>query len=137
MPEISRYCIPYTPFTGALQESRIGVVTTAGVHLRTQPPFVPAGDTSFRLIPADATTDQVTITHDHYDHADARADCNCVLPLDVLRELVSERRIGSTTPEYVSMGFSQAMREIKEKVAPEIAAVVRRWKPDAVLLTAG
>ena len=35
------------------------------------------------------------------------------------------------------MGFSQAMREIKEKVAPEIAVVVRRSKPDAVLLTAG
>ena len=137
MPEISRYCIPYTPFSGALEKSCVGVVTTAGAHLRTQDPFVLEGDTSFRLIPADATIDQVTITHGDYDHADARADINCVLPLDVLRELVSHRQLGAITPEHLSMGFSQAMRDIKERVAPEIAQIVRRWKPDAILLTAG
>jgi len=137
MTEISRYCIPYTPFSGKLEESRIGVVTTAGAHLRSQDPFVLEGDTTFRLIPADATTGEVTITHGHYDHADARADANCVLPLDVLRDLTAEGRIAGTPSEFLSMGFSQAMREIKERVAPEIAGVARRWKADAILLTAG
>lgn len=137
MFEISRYCIPYTPFAGKLESSCIGIVTTAGPHLNSQPPFVAAGDTSLRLIPSDATTDQITITHDHYDHADARKDINCVFPVETLRELVAAGKLGSTTVEHLSMGFTQAMREIKEKVSYEIAAKVRHWKPDIILLTAG
>jgi hypothetical protein len=137
MPEISRYCIPYTPFSGALAESRIGIVSTAGVHLRSQDPFVLAGDNTVRLIPADASSADLTASHEHYDTSDAERDADCVFPVEVLRELVSEGKIGSTTSEHLSMGFSQAMREIKEKIAPEIATTVRRWKPDAILLTAG
>jgi D-proline reductase (dithiol) PrdB len=137
MPEISRYCIPYTPFTGKLESSRVGIVSTAGVHLRSQPAFVAEGDTTFRLIPADATTDLTTVTHDHYDHTDARRDVNCVFPVETLRELVAAGKLGSTTPEHLCMGYSQAMREIKEKVAHEIALIARKWKSDAILLTAG
>jgi len=137
MPEISRYCIPYTPFSGTLQSSRVGLVSTAGVHLKSQPPFVPEGDTSVRLIPADAKTDIITVTHEHYDHSDALSDVNCVFPLERLSEMVADGRLGSTTPEHLSMGFSQAMREIKDKISHEIAATVRKWKPDIILLTAG
>ena len=137
MPEISRFCIPYTPFSGKLDSSRVGIVSTAGVHLKSQKPFVLQGDTSYRSIPAEAVTQQLTVTHDDYDHSDARADINCVFPVEILRELVAEGRLGSTTGEHLCMGFSQAMREIKERVAPEIAAIVRKWKPDLILLTAG
>ncbi len=137
MPEISRFCIPYTPFTGRLESSRVGIVSTAGVHLKSQDPFVPEGDTTYRLIPADSTNEQLTITHDHYDHSDARKDINCVFPVETLRELVADGRLGGTTSEHLCMGFSQAMREIKERVAPEIATAVRKWKPDIILLTAG
>jgi D-proline reductase (dithiol) PrdB len=115
----------------------VGIVSTAGVHLKDQPPFVVEGDTSFRLVPADATTGRLTVTHDHYDHADARQDINCVFPLETLQELIASGELGSVTPHHLSMGFSQAMREIKEKVGPEIAATVRKWKPDIILLTAG
>jgi len=137
MSEISRFCIPYTPFEGKLKTSRVGIVTTTGVHLKSQPLFIPEGDTSYRLIPADATTDQLTITHEHYDRTQALQDINCVFPVETLRALAAEGAIGSTTSEHLSMGFSQAMREIKEKAAPEIAHTVRKWKPDIILLTAG
>ena len=137
MPEISRLCIPYTPFSGRLDSSLVGIVSTAGVHLKSQEPFVLQGDTSYRAIPAEAVTQQLTVTHDHYDHNDAHRDINCVFPVEILRELVAEGRLGSTTGEHLCMGFSQAMREIKERVAPEIAATVRKWKPDVILLTAG
>ncbi len=137
MPEISRYCIPYTPFTGKLETSRICLVSTAGVHLKTQPPFVLAGDTSVRMIPAEARTGMLSISHEHYDYSDALKDINCVFPIEILRELAAEGRIGSTTAEHLCMGFSQAMREIREKTSVEIAAVVRRLKADVTLLTAG
>lgn len=137
MPEISRYCIPYTPFAGKLAESRIGLVSTSGAHLRSQEPFVLAGDNSVRLIPSEALSADMSVAHEHYDTSDAQRDVNAVFPLEVLRDLAADGKIGSTTSEHLSMGFSQAMREIKEKIAPEIATTVRRWKPDAVLLTAG
>ncbi len=137
MRDIARNCIPYTPFTGKLERSRIGLVTTAGVHLKTQPPFVLAGDTSVRLVPAGAKGEELRISHEHYDWNDALEDINCVFPLGILRELAAEGRIGGTTTEHVSMGFSQAMREIREKTSFEIASTVRKLKADAVLLTAG
>jgi len=137
MSEISRFCIPYTPFVGKLENSRVGIVTTTGVHLRTEPPFTPEGDTSYRLIPAEATTHQLTITHEHYDRSEALKDINCVFPVETLCALAAEGTLGSTTSEHLSMGFSQALREIKEKAAPEIADTVRKWKPDIILLTAG
>jgi hypothetical protein len=60
-----------------------------------------------------------------------------VFPVETLRELVAAGKLGSTTPEHLCMGYSQAMREIKEKVAHEIALIARKWKSDAILLTAG
>jgi len=137
MSEISRFCIPYTPFEGKLETSRVGIVTTTGVHLKSQPHFTTEGDNSYRLIPAGATTDQLIITHEHYDRSEALRDINCVFPVETLRALATGGAIGSTTSEHLSMGFSQAMREIKEKAAPEIAHTVRKWKPDIILLTAG
>ena len=137
MAEISRYCIPYTPFTGKLESSRVGLVSTTGVHLKTQPAFVLAGDNTLRMIPADAAPEQLSISHEHYDYSDATRDINCVFPVGILRELVAEGRIGSTTQEHIGMGFSQAMREIREKTSVEIASLIRRLKADAVLLTAG
>ncbi len=137
MHDIARNCIPYTPFTGKLERSRICLVTTAGVHLKTQPPFVLAGDTSIRLLPAAAQAGELVISHEHYDTTDALKDINCMFPVGILRDLAAEGCIEATTQEHVSMGFSQAMREIREKTSFEIAAVVRRLKADAVLLTAG
>lgn len=137
MPDIARNCIPYTPFAGKLESSRIGLFTTAGVHLKSQPPFVLAGDTSVRLIPAGARGEELSISHDHYDWADAARDINCIFPVGILRELAAEGRVGGTTQEHISMGFSQAMREIREKTSIEIASAIRRLKADVVLLTAG
>jgi D-proline reductase (dithiol) PrdB len=137
MPNIARNCIPYTPFTGKLEASRICLFTTAGVHLKSQPPFVLAGDTSVRMIPSTAEDADLGFSHEHYDWTDAAKDVNCVFPIGVLRELVTEGRVGSSTLEHLSMGFSQSMREIREKTSFEIASAVRKLKADAVLLTAG
>jgi D-proline reductase (dithiol) PrdB len=80
---------------------------------------------------------ELSFSHEHYDWTDAEKDVNCVFPIGVLRELIAEGRVGGTTLDHLSMGFSQAMRELREKTSYEIASVVRKLKADAVLLTAG
>jgi D-proline reductase (dithiol) PrdB len=135
---MSRRCIPYTPRRRELREMTIALVTTAGVHLRDQEPFDLDGDNSWRLIPGDAPTSQLMITHDHYDHRHADADINCVFPLDRLRELAAAGVVGGVGDKHLGfMGFSQRLRDLYERAGPEMAKLIERSQADAVLLTAG
>ena len=65
---MSRRCIPYTPRRRELRDSTFALVSTAGVQLREQEPYNLDGDNSWRLIPGDVRTDQLMVTHGHYDH---------------------------------------------------------------------
>src|SRR5919112_224980 len=72
-----------------LEECRLALVTTSGVHLPEQPRFDiddPLGDCSYREIPAD--TAQLTWTHAYY-RPDEGADLDAVFPLWTIRELAA------------------------------------------------
>ena len=61
---------PWTRVAMPASQCRLALVTTGGVHLLSQPPFNmkdPAGDPTFREIPADTSPANLTITHDYYD----------------------------------------------------------------------
>ncbi|HVA38080.1 MAG TPA: glycine/sarcosine/betaine reductase selenoprotein B family protein [Candidatus Dormibacteraeota bacterium] len=136
--ELSRRAIPYTPFTKDLSETTIALVSTAGVHLKSQEPYDLKGDTSFREIPADVVTSDLTVTHEHYDISHALADINCVFPIDRLRELHRDGVIGGIAPvHYGMMGYTLQMKPVLEQTAPEIARRIERSPTDAVLLTGG
>lgn len=136
--EMSRYCIPYTPFRGRLEDSRVCLVSNAGVYMAgDHEAFNLKGDLSMRKVPSDTDSRRLAIAHEHYDHREADKDINLVFPIDRLRELVEERKIKSVTSDYLSKGYTQAMREVKERVAWEMAKEVDRMRPDLVLLTAG
>ena len=136
--EMSRNCIPYTPFRGRLEDSRLCLVSNAGVYIAgDHEAYNLKGDLTTRKIPSTIDSRRLAIAHEHYDHADADKDVNLVFPVDRLRELVAEQRIKSLTPEFVSKGYTQAMRDVKERVAWEIAKDVDRMRPDIVLLTGG
>jgi D-proline reductase (dithiol) PrdB len=135
---MSKRCIPYTPRFRELQQSVFALVTTAGVHLRNQEPYKVDGDNNWRLLPEDVETSQLMVTHGHYDHTDADQDINCVFPIDRLRELAVEGVIGGVSDKHLGfMGYSQNLRDIYERVAPEMAKIIMRSKADAVILTAG
>ena len=51
--ELSRYCVPFTPFSGKLEEVTLCLVTTAAVRHRDDRPFDTAGDVTFRTIGGD------------------------------------------------------------------------------------
>jgi len=134
---------PLAPPPGRPSDARVAVVTAAGVHLRSQEPFDmenPEGDASFRVLPPDADVGELVITHDYYDHRAADQDINCVYPIERIKELVDRGELGSLAPRHVGMmgHIYGAQRErLIRQSAPEIAALLREDRVDAVLATPG
>jgi hypothetical protein len=135
--ELSRYCVPFTPFRGKLEDLSVCLVSTAAVRGKDDRPFDTEGDTSWRVIPAEAEARDLRYDDTHYDHACVDRDLNCVFPIDRLRELAAERRIAGLTARHFSLGFSQALRDLREKTIPALVREVDRTRPDVVLLTGG
>ena len=135
--ELSRYAVPFTPFRCTLEEATIALVTTASVRQKDDRPFNVEGDNSYRVIDGAKSTAQLAYDDAHYDHACVDRDLNCVFPIDRLAELAREGRIGAVAERHFSMGFSQALRELRSTTVPALAREVERVRPSAVLLTAG
>jgi D-proline reductase (dithiol) PrdB len=124
-----------------LADGRLALVTTAGVHLRSQAPFDmfdTDGDATVRRVPADAAQADVAITHDYYDHREADHDLNVVLPFDRARELVDAGAVGSLSRTARSlMGHidGRHVATLMEVTAPEIASELVEEEVDFALLT--
>lgn len=133
--------IPWAPLKTPLRQAAVALVTTAGVHLKSQPPFDmddPDGDPTFRVIPSDVGRDALVITHEYYDHSAADKDLNVVLPLDRLRELKQEGVIGGVAPSvYGFMGHidGRHLKTLVEGTGPEVARRLKRDGAEAVVLT--
>jgi len=54
-----------------------------------------------------------------------------------VHELAHERRVSGLTERHFSLGYSQALRELREKTIPTLVREVDRERPGAVLLTGG
>ena len=139
---LSRKCVPFTPFEGELSRSTVAIVSAGGVHLREQEPFNIAdelGDLTFRVIPGDADSSELMVTHHHYDHADADEDINVVFPLDALRDLKDGGFIREVARQHVGyMGYTMQLKAMYEGTAPEIANEIDRGsRADLVVLTGG
>ncbi len=135
---MSKRCIPYTPRTREVKDSVFALITTAGVHLRAQEPFNLDGDNSWRVISGEIKSQELMVTHDHYDHRDADEDINCVFPIDRLRELAQDGMVAGVSNTHLGfMGFTQNFRDLYERAAPEMARLILRSKADGVILTAG
>ncbi len=135
--ELSRYCVPFTPFRGKLEDLSVCLVSTAAVRAKDDAPFQTEGDTSWRVISGEADAKDLRYDDTHYDHACVDRDLNCVFPIDRLRELAAEHRIGGLTARHFSLGFSQALRELREKTIPALVKEIDRERPSAVVLTGG
>lgn len=133
--------IPWTPLGKPLRECKLALITTGGVHLRSQPPFDmmdPDGDPTYRCFPVKVPQEELTITHDYYDHRDADRDINILLPRDRAIELAAGGELGSLHGDAFSfMGHidKHHVRTLVEYTAPEVAQVLYRGGVDIALLT--
>ncbi|HWI50557.1 MAG TPA: glycine/sarcosine/betaine reductase selenoprotein B family protein [Symbiobacteriaceae bacterium] len=142
MPDLSRRCVPYTPVTRKLSEMTIAIVSTAGVHMKSQEPFKTEGDDTWRVIPGNVDLAELMITHgapeEHYDRAEALKDMNVMFPVGLLRELQGEGFIGAVSEKHLTlMGYSLRLQKYYNETAPAVAKEIERSPIDAVLLTAG
>jgi D-proline reductase (dithiol) PrdB len=125
---------PWTPLAKPLAECKVALIGSGGLLYRDQPRFH-REDTTYRLIPKDATQDELSVWHFGYRVADAVADHNCVFPLNALRQLEAEGVIGEfADPAYSFMGGVYSARKIREELAPQIVSDLKRAHADALFL---
>ena len=136
--------IPWAPVAVPLSEAKVALLSTAGLSMRGDAPFdmegerrnPTRGDPSWRRIAADATSASVEVNHLHIDTGYIERDLNVALPLDRLRELVSDGSVGSMAESHYSiMGYQgNDTSVLEEQSAPEIAAVMRGEEVDLAVL---
>ncbi len=133
--------IPWYPVSKSLEQSKIALVTTAGIHHKDQQPFNmadPAGDPTFRIIDAQTIAGDYKITHDYYDHRDADRDLNIVFPVTRLKEMHTAGCIGAISDMHFSfMGHidGRHVETLVNRTAPQVVRILKELKVDVVLLT--
>jgi D-proline reductase (dithiol) PrdB len=115
------------------------LISTAGGYLPDrQAPFDagnPLGDYTIRVFPSSTPLDRLAYAHTHYDHAAVDADPQVLVPLDHLRDMVTEGQIGELAPPVVSfMGYQPDLARVVDETAPAIVHVAGAEEAHAALL---
>ena len=118
-----------------LAQRRVAIITSAALHSRNEPPF-PAGSTGFRELASSMSAGDIVMSHVsiNFDRAGFQRDINVVLPVDRLRELVAEGRIGSVAATHFTVMGSTDPAAMAE-AADGMAASMKADKVNAVVLT--
>jgi D-proline reductase (dithiol) PrdB len=118
-----------------VKESRIAIITTAGLHTRHDRPFQIDPNDFYRVIPGNIQTNELVMSHiaASFDRSGYQRDCNVVFPIDCLRELVEEGIIGSLADFHYSVNSAHRAQEF-EAPAREIANLLKKDNVDAALL---
>jgi len=136
--------IPWTPMKKPLSQTAIALVTSAGISLKTDPPFDMEkekrepiwGDRSYRAIPRGTTEKEIDVNHLHINTTYIKQDLNVILPLARMAEFEQESVIGRLAPTaYSFYGFQwQNTVFLKEAIEP-ISKKMKLEGVEAVLLT--
>lgn len=122
-----------------LRERRVALVTTAGLHRRSERPFDGAASpsaTDYRVIPADTPAGELVMSHlsVNFDRTGFQQDINVVFPLQRLQELAAEGEVGSVAEfHYSFMGAPWPPTRFEGK-ARELADLLKRDAVDGVML---
>lgn len=129
--------VPWVPFRLAPQTATVSLVTTAGVHLRRDPPFAGIDDATYREIPGMALASEITASHPFFEASELEQDIDAVFPLTRLRELQRQGIIARVAPlHYSFMGMVPHWQRL-EGPATEVGEKLRAAGVDAVILTPG
>lgn len=115
-------------------ELRLALVTTAGLHLRSDRPFG-LNSADYRIIGGQTPAAELVMSHvsTNFDRSGFQEDINVVLPLDRARELAEAGEIGSLADYHYSfMGGTEAER--MEPAARELAGLLKGDRVNGVLL---
>ncbi len=90
--------------------------------------------TGYRLHSPDTPFEKLAYAHEHYDHAAVDADPQVLLPLDHLRGMTADGRIGALTAVVSFMGYQPDVSRLLDETIPAILEVTREEKAQAALL---
>jgi D-proline reductase (dithiol) PrdB len=135
----------WAPFERRLRESRIALLTSAGLYVtKTQPAFDVErersnpewGDPGWRSIPAGVDAADLGVAHLHINDEDLLADPEIALPAHLLEQLADEGVIGSAATDHFSvMGYqARSLEGWRDKTAGEVTAQLRSQGVDGLIL---
>ncbi len=131
LPQLRRLVVgevPWTPLRKPLSDNTVVLISTGGVHLRSDRPFNLNSDPTFRVIPKDAQPGDLAISHQAYDRTDALRDINLVFPIERLRELAADGVIGRLAENHYGFGLMGSAKGLM----PAIKEVARRISESGV-----
>ncbi|MEE3185918.1 MAG: glycine/sarcosine/betaine reductase selenoprotein B family protein [Actinomycetota bacterium] len=119
----------------AVDKATVAMVSTAGLHRRTDPPFT-MGSLDYRIIPGDIQFGDLVVSHisANFDRSAFGQDPNVVFPMDRLRELAAAGEIGGVARWHYS--FMGAMPDPSrfEETGEEIGRLMAQDGVDVALL---
>ncbi len=132
--------VPCAPLRKPIAESRVALVTTAGLVPASEPAFdqhIKGGDFSYRIVTADADLQTLRECHrsQSFDHSGIEQDRNVAFPLERLHELARNKEIGDVAARHLSfMGSITAPGRLVRRTAPEAAQRLIEDRVDVALL---
>jgi D-proline reductase (dithiol) PrdB len=136
--------IPWTPMAKPLNQTTIALVTSAGISLKTDPPFDMErekreplwGDRSYREIPRGTTEKDIEVNHLHINTNYIKQDINVILPLTRMAEFEKERIIGRlASASYSFYGFQWKSTDFLKEAIEPISKKMKLEGAEAVLIT--
>jgi D-proline reductase (dithiol) PrdB len=136
--------IPWTPMSHPLSQTTIALVTSAGISLKSDPPFDMVrekreplwGDHSFREIPRGSTEKDIEVNHLHINTSYIKQDINVILPLARMAEFEKEKIIGRLAPtSYSFYGFQWKSTDYLKGAIEPISMRMKLERVEAVLMT--
>jgi D-proline reductase (dithiol) PrdB len=136
--------IPWKPLQKPICETTFALVTSAGISMKTDPPFDVErekneplwGDPTSRKIPVSADETNIDVNHLHINTDYIKQDINVILPLQRFREFEREGLIGHlAATSYSYYGFQLNPEVLLEQTIPGVVSSMKAEGVEAALLT--
>lgn len=130
---------PPAPLT-SVAKSRIAIMTTSGVVPKGNPDRMPVGRSrewyKYKLVGVnDLSSETYEAHHAGYETRFVDTDPNRALPIDMLRELETEGRIGKIHDYYYTLSGQGTYVDAAKRIGATLADEMVREKIDGVILT--
>lgn len=126
---------PLVPLAVPLEEATVLIASSAGVHLRSDPPFGFVDDLSCRRLSQDLDPSALRPSHPSPIRRPGRQDVNVVHPYQRLEELAEQGVIGRPSSFHLSvLGAIKQVTRIVTELGPAVLSAAREAGADLVLV---
>lgn len=122
----------------ALEDSRVAIVTTAGLRADGNHALWSQYDQGFAVLPHGAEDLAFAHFSPNFDRSGFTADVNTVLPMDRLDEMAAAGTIGSVANQHISFMGAQkdhSLATMRLDTGPEAGQILRSDGVDVAILT--